>query len=48
MDFLLGGILATTWKDLVMYCVGGILIYLAIRKNWNPRCFCRWASERFS
>jgi oxaloacetate decarboxylase beta subunit len=36
MDFLLGGILATTWKDLVMYCVGGILIYLAIRKKLEP------------
>ena len=36
MDFLLGGVLATTWKDLVMYGVGFILIYLAIRKKLEP------------
>ncbi|NLZ76361.1 MAG: sodium ion-translocating decarboxylase subunit beta [Spirochaetales bacterium] len=36
MDFLLSGVLATTWKDLVMYGVGGILIYLAIRKKLEP------------
>ncbi|MFA5698581.1 MAG: sodium ion-translocating decarboxylase subunit beta [Sphaerochaeta sp.] len=36
MDFLLGGVLATTWKDLIMYGVGGILIYLAIKKKLEP------------
>ncbi|HPX28528.1 MAG TPA: sodium ion-translocating decarboxylase subunit beta [Sphaerochaeta sp.] len=36
MDFLLGGVLATTWKELVMYGVGIILIYLAIRKKLEP------------
>lgn len=36
MDFLLGGVLATTWKDLVMYGVGAILIYLAIQKKLEP------------
>lgn len=36
MDFLLNGVLATTWKDLVMYGVGFILIYLAIKKKLEP------------
>ena len=36
MDFLWGGVLATTWKDLIMYGVGGILIYLAIKKKLEP------------
>lgn len=36
MDFLLEGILATEWKTLVMYIVGFILIYLAIKKKLEP------------
>jgi len=36
MDFLLDGLLATTWKQLVMFGVGGFLIYLAIAKKLEP------------
>ena len=30
MEFLLEGIMAITWKQVVMYVIGGLLIYLAI------------------
>jgi len=36
MDFLLDGLLATTWKQLVMFGVGSLLIYLAIAKKLEP------------
>ena len=36
MDFLLNSILALTWQQIVMYVVGGILIYLAIAKDFEP------------
>jgi len=36
MSFLLDGLLATTWKQLVMYGVGAVLIYLAISKKLEP------------
>lgn len=36
MDFLLNSILALTWQQIVMYVVGGILIYLAIAKEYEP------------
>jgi oxaloacetate decarboxylase beta subunit len=36
MDFLLNSIMAVTWQQLVMYAVGGILIYLAIAKDYEP------------
>ena len=36
MDFLLNSILALTWEQIVMYVVGGILIYLAIAKDYEP------------
>ena len=36
MDFLLSGIMAITWQQLVMYLVGAILIYLAIEKGFEP------------
>ncbi|HZJ87602.1 MAG TPA: sodium ion-translocating decarboxylase subunit beta [Sphaerochaeta sp.] len=36
MSFLLDGLLATTWQQLVMYGVGAILIYLAITKKLEP------------
>ena len=28
-----------TWQHAVMWCIGGVLIYLAIAKKWNLRCF---------
>ena len=36
MSFLLVGVLNTTWQQLFMFGVGGILIYLAIAKKLEP------------
>lgn len=36
MSFILEGILSVTWQQLVMYAVGGILIWLAIKKQYEP------------
>ena len=36
MDFLLEGFLAVTWTQLVMYLVGIVLIWLAIKKQYEP------------
>ncbi|MCI5648878.1 MAG: sodium ion-translocating decarboxylase subunit beta [Fusicatenibacter sp.] len=36
MEFLVEGIMALTWKQLVMYAVGIALIYLAIKKEYEP------------
>ena len=36
MSFLLEGFMAVTWQQIVMYAVGVLLIYLAIKKNMEP------------
>lgn len=36
MEFLWEGLLSITWQQLVMYVVGGLLIYLAIEKGFEP------------
>lgn len=36
MNFLLDGFMALTWQQIVMYIVGILLIYLAIKKNYEP------------
>ena len=36
MSFLWEGLLAITWQQVVMYIVGGVLIYLAICKDFEP------------
>lgn len=36
MSFLLDGFMAVTWQQIVMYAVGIFLIYLAIKKNYEP------------
>lgn len=36
MDELLVGIVNLTWKHVVMWVVAGILIYLAIRHDYEP------------
>jgi len=36
MSFLLNSIMAVTWQQLVMFAVGGVLIYLAIAKDYEP------------
>ena len=33
---LLSGILSLTWGNVVMMAVGGVLIYLAIAKEYEP------------
>ena len=36
MSFLLDGFMAVTWQQVIMYVVGILLIYLAIKKNYEP------------
>ena len=36
MSFLWEGIMAVTWQQLVMYAVGAALIWLAIKKEYEP------------
>ncbi len=36
MEFLLSGLLAITWQQLIMYVIGGVLIYLALKKGFEP------------
>ena len=36
MDFLLEGIMAVTWQQAVMYAVGLALIWLAVKKQYEP------------
>lgn len=36
MDFIIEGIMAVTWQQIVMYLVGGGLIWLAIKKEYEP------------
>ena len=36
MSFLLNGIMSVTWQQIVMYGVGLLLMYLAIKKNYEP------------
>jgi oxaloacetate decarboxylase beta subunit len=36
MDFLVSGIAAVTWKQLVMFGIGIILIVLAVKKEYEP------------
>ena len=35
-SFLWQGLLSITWRQAVMYVVGGLLIYLAIEKGFEP------------
>ncbi len=36
MEFLWEGLLSITWQQLVMYLVGAVLIWLAIKKEYEP------------
>lgn len=36
MEFLWNGLLAITWQQLVMYGIGALLIWLAIKKDYEP------------
>ncbi len=36
MNFIIEGIMSVTWQQIVMYCVGFLLIWLAIKKEYEP------------
>ena len=36
MEFLWKGVAALTWQQILMFCVGGALIWLAIQKKYEP------------
>ncbi len=36
MDFIVNNITALTWQQIVMWVIGGVLIYLAIKKEMEP------------
>ncbi|MEA5001986.1 MAG: sodium ion-translocating decarboxylase subunit beta [Christensenella sp.] len=36
MEFLVNGIMALTWQQVVMFIIGGVLIFLAISKKLEP------------
>lgn len=36
MSFLLDGFISVTWQQCIMYIVGAVLIYLAIKKGYEP------------
>ena len=36
MEYLVEGIMAVTWQQIVMYAVGILLIWLAIKKEYEP------------
>ncbi|MCK4316305.1 MAG: sodium ion-translocating decarboxylase subunit beta, partial [Anaerolineae bacterium] len=36
MGGLLGGLLTITWQQAIMVIVGGVLMYLAIAKEYEP------------
>lgn len=36
MEFILEGIMSVTWQQLVMYLIGVLLIWLAIKKEYEP------------
>lgn len=36
MEFLIEGLMALTWKQVIMYVVGIVLIWLAIKKEYEP------------
>ncbi|MFQ6828653.1 MAG: sodium ion-translocating decarboxylase subunit beta [Acutalibacter sp.] len=36
MEFLWEGLLSITWQQVVMYVVGAVLIWLAIKKEYEP------------
>ena len=37
---LFGNVLELQWQQVVMWAIGGLLIYLAIKRRWSPRCSC--------
>ena len=46
MEFLWEGLMSITWQQVVMYAVGILLIYLAIKKDYEPALLLQWALEQ--
>ena len=44
MEFLWEGLLSITWQQVVMYVVGAVLIWLAIKKEYEPTLLLPMAS----
>jgi len=36
MEFLLAGVTQITWQQILMWVIGGVLIYLSIEKQLEP------------
>lgn len=36
MEFLISGFQNVTWQQVLMYCIGALLIYLALKKEYEP------------
>ena len=47
MDFLLDAVKAITWQQLIMFAIGGLLIFLAIKKEMEPALCFLWALALF-
>ena len=46
-EFSFGGNPAVTWQQLVMYVVGIVLIWLAVKKEYEPSLLLRWDLVQF-
>ena len=42
MADLFSNVTEIQWQMVVMWIIGGLLIWLAIKKKWNPPCCCPW------
>ena len=47
LSFYMGGAFVHHLQQAVMYVVGIVLIYLAIKKDYEPALLLPWALERF-
>lgn len=47
MEFLIDGFRNVTWQQAVMYVIGILLIWLAIKKEYEPALLLPWALGRF-
>ena len=47
MEILYQNLLNITWQQVVMWVIGGVLIYLAIKKDMEPACCCQLALGLF-
>ena len=47
-SFLWQGVLSITWQQLVMYAIGGLLIWLAVEKGFEPALLIDRKSTRLN